>query len=142
MNKLALKYKAIKDIKQRRRAFVLDVAGFYNSNNRSVGPNSCLYSAGPNSPGCAIGRCLGASTAALFDFQGAGTSSNGGSGILNHIFPKAYLWKRVPVWMREMEPKFLRDVQRLHDDSSYWTENGLSSGGRTIVESILAVYCS
>jgi hypothetical protein len=142
MNKLSLKYKAIKDIRERRRAFVLDVAGFYNLNNRSVGPNTCLYSAGPNSPGCAIGRCLGASTAARFDLQGIAKSSNGGSGIFNHIHPKAYLWKRVPVWMREMDPEFLRDVQRLHDDGSYWTEKGLSSGGRAMVDWILAVYCS
>jgi hypothetical protein len=142
MNKLSLKYKAIKDIKERRRAFLLDVAEFYNLNNRSVGPNSCLYSAGPNSPGCVIGRCLGASTAARFDFLGTVESSAGGSGIFNYIYPKAYLWKRVPVWMREMEPKFLRAVQRLHDDSSYWTEKGLSSGGRASVESILAAYCS
>lgn len=142
MNKLSLKYKAIKDIKERRKVFLTDIAGFYNSNNRSVGEDGvCKYSAQPNSPGCAIGRCLGPSIAARFDKLGTKGSNSDGSSICD-VFNKDYLKNRIPVWMREMGVNFLWECQSLHDKDVYWNKKGLSIEGKRMFNGILEEYCS
>ncbi len=123
MNKLGAKYKAIKNVDERRKAFLLDVAGFYNSSNRALAEDgACVYSATNVSPGCAIGRCLSPSLRRRLD---KGVTK----GIFS-IYHKPYLQNRLPKWMVEMGPSFLNAVQRFHDHETNWTNNGLSEMGK------------
>lgn len=127
MNKLGAKYKAIKNVDERRKAFLLDVAGFYNSSNRALAEDgACVYSATNVSPGCAIGRCLGPSLRKRLD-QCLDKD-------ICTIYDKLYLRNRLPKWMTEMGLDFLSGVQQFHDDARNWTNVGLSTRGEEVLE--------
>lgn len=133
MNKLGAKYKAIKNVDERRKAFLLDVAGFYNLNNRALAEDgACVYSSTNVSPGCAIGRCLSLSLRKRLD-------QCQDKDICN-IYDKLYLRNRLPKWMTEMGPEFLSTAQRFHDNANNWTDNGLSKMGEKIFESLKVEY--
>ena len=133
MNKLGAKYKAIKNVDERRKTFLIDMAEFYNSGNRSVDEDSfCVYSGGSFSPGCAIGRCLGPSLRKRLD-------QCEDKDIYN-IYDKLYLLNRLPKWMTEMGLEFLGDAQSFHDDYTNWNKTGLSERGKRIFQSLKEKY--
>jgi hypothetical protein len=113
-------FAAIPDIKARQKAFLDYVAEFYNLNNRAETPaGGCVYHALENSPGCAIGQFL------PIDLQ---RKCFGSIGDIYYYRPEEF--NRFPNWMQEMSVDFLSEVQRLHDYSSYWDENGISEIGQ------------
>jgi hypothetical protein len=84
----------------------------------------------PHSEGCAIGRHLNKEDALALDELGAFSASD-----LVADFPH-YL----PVWMKEMNGDFLDAIQRLHDTSYYWDDNGLSADGKIFVDNLKKEY--
>lgn len=135
MKKLTVqKLVSIKDIKERRRAFLEDTKNFYNYNNRALrhssyphGGKFCVYSPTVNSPGCAIGRWAPKLARRKFD-----AVSVFGDGIA----------ERLPVWMIEMGLDFLGEVQVLHDTPFYWNDTGLSDKGKKAYRRIVEEYCT
>lgn len=128
--KLVNKYKRIKDISERRKAFVEDLINFYNRNNRSYSTQrrSCLYApAHSKTPGCAIGRCLPVKLARRLD-----------KFTCCALDIKTVARQRnitLPTWLIEMGVDFLAACQSLHDTDEFWNEIGLNVLGRQYYES-------
>jgi hypothetical protein len=113
-------FAAISEVKARQKAFLDYVAKFYNLNNRAEKPEGgCVYHALDNSPGCAIGQ-----------FLPLNLQKNCVGAIDNVYYYQPEYFNQFPDWMREMGFDFLLEIQRLHDYSSYWDENGISEIGQ------------
>ena len=108
-----------------------DTVHHYNLNNRCVTSARCTYSpitiGKENSEGCAIGRWLVPELALQIDKERA----DGSSGIVQiiNLYP-------FPDWMKKLDIKFLKELQRLHDVNSNWIETGLSVSGKYCVRDI------
>lgn len=131
---LNAKYSSIVSIPERRQAFVDDILGFYNSNNRANCPHSgiCVYSQTDTSPGCAIGRCLSPEVAKELD-----NSSHEVNDTAISSFFQAGQGDKFPVWMAEMGVTFLSLCQTLHDKSYHWNETGPTQAARDFVEDMI-----
>jgi hypothetical protein len=129
--KLVNKYKRIKDISERRKAFAEDLIDFYNLKNQSfsIQKRSCFYApAHAGTPGCAIGRCLPVKLGRRLDKLTCGTG-------INAVMRQQNI--NLPIWLIEMGIGFLSACQTLHDDKDYWTRTGLSLSGRRHYESVV-----
>lgn len=121
------------NLQQKQLEFLNDTIKYYSVNpqqRRCISGNACKYSPASlsitTSEGCAIGRKLPKELAIKLDKE----YSSGVSLIFN-ILPKD---------MQELGKMFLVSVQNLHDDSDYWTKNGLSKLGLDHVEKIKRIY--
>lgn len=102
-------------LSERRLAFLEDTVKHFNINNRGYKPDACLYA-----EGCAIGRHLTERNAKTLDKW---------PDLIDNIL-KDYRAKYIPKWMRELGADFLRQVQRLHDTSGNWDDDGLTDWGK------------
>ncbi len=118
------------NIKQKRLAFLNDEISFRNLNNRSTtgaGGISCLY----GGIGCAIGR-------RIEDKELCRTLDN---HLKSWISKDTLIFALLPADLKELGIDFLAKMQRLHDDSSNWTAEGLSDFGRDEINQIKSLYC-
>lgn len=134
-----INFAEIEDIKARRKAFIEDEASFYHSGNRAVMPYGdgkyrCVYTPTETSPGCAIGRHLDRDCVIIRE------NLIGSIGTFLQSY-NAYLVNSTPLWMREMGSEFLQSCQTLHDEESFWDENGLSEAGKVRFNQILEEFC-
>lgn len=118
-------YENIQDIQERRKKFLDDMCGFYNSSNRAVLGKMCVYEPTANSPGCAIGRWL------PFDVSRKEAMNGNRVDEVIDVLPR---------WMVGMGVNFLLACQSLHDGGYYWNENGLSIQGEYYRRQILVEY--
>ena len=129
----------ITNIRQRRRTYLKYVKDFYNTANRGYNEKDgfCKYSAGKNSPGCAIGQFLVPKTAKLFDYTDLvfGYGSD-----IRHILEDENQSKLIPEWMKELDVEFLVLVQRFHDTMENWNNNGVSDEGMKFYRNIKNQY--
>lgn len=110
---------SVTKVKLAQIAFLTETAQFYNSTNRGVKPgsiNSCSYGAC-----CAIGRKLTPELRKELDE----IVLSEGDGCVN----STEVFEKLPEWMKQLRPTFLRVVQVLHDMASNWDKNGLSKTG-------------
>jgi hypothetical protein len=122
------KLSSIVSVKERAIALVEDTAGFYNLKNRGVHPlnrdNSriiCFYHAEENTPGCAIGRCLGRNSRFVDPlFKGDDTDV----ATLMSEFSEEF-----PNWLKEIDVKILKRIQEFHDSDHYWNDTGMTTEG-------------
>ena len=112
----------------KRKMFLDDTVSHYNSTNRGVGTGitiaSCSYK-----NGCAVGRHL--------DMELCVAMDNTGDGYIKHTD----VFKQLPEWMKSLDKEFLSRVQKLHDNSFHWNENGLSESGKQFASKIETEYC-
>lgn len=117
-----MKTKSKKDI-------ILETAESYNSQNRSVNPDSsysCLYKSGANK--CAVGRCL-LSKSKLFKLEYNENPVNNYSAIeLDCELKKEYRGHSIDFWI---------DVQFLHDQRNFWDLSGLTEKGKEHVDLLI-----
>lgn len=107
------------------------------SEKRSIknAPNSvkCSYNppdSKPLSKGCAIGMYLPVNLARKLDRLG--------STAIEDVMVECP--ELLPKWLREMDVTFLQCIQTLHDDSSYWNEDGLTELGMKHIKFLCAHY--
>ena len=95
--------------------------------NRSMYGKFCAYrnAASPDNPGCAVGRLLPVEVAKQLD----------GLGPVSHIF------HLLPMKVASLGFEFLTEIQTLHDNASYFTEEGLSTAGVERVNHIKQQFC-
>lgn len=112
-------------IKARRRAFLNKTIKYYNSTNRGIDTrtNHCTYR-----NGCAIGRFLKEDHCIELDRLRWGISEV--------LADKDYN-KMIPVKIKNLGSKFLREIQILHDTNQNWNETGLTEYGEINVEEIM-----
>ena len=117
--------KNMKTKQKTKKEIILETAGAYTSETRSMASEACAYKAGENK--CAVGRCL-SNRSKLF------------SGVYN-TQPVSLIGIDIEL---ELKPEyrghsrtFWGDVQSLHDQRSNWDENGLSDKGKKMVEALL-----
>lgn len=121
------KYETITNIKERQIAFLDDTAKHYNIFNRNDIHGECRYlPINDSSEGCAIGRYLDKCLAKRMDEREFGSP-----GVSNMT-----LFNKLPTWMKEMGNSFLCNIQILHDDFTFWNEQGLSNKGSLNVDRI------
>ncbi len=100
------------ELQVRQKAFLDETVAHFNINNRATENEwSCEYKHKYNG-GCAIGRKVSAELADKL------------SG------PVGLCFKLLPMDLQELTQQFLAQVQRLHDRSVFWNENGLSEEGK------------
>lgn len=120
------------EVKQKRRAVLDDTVNHFNSKNRSVSdPGAgkmkvCLYSG----VGCAIGRLIeDKDLCARLD-----THPQASVG-------RDEIFCQLPQELQELGKEFLNKLQRLHDDSTNWQEDGPSPMGYTAADAIRLTFC-
>ena len=121
-----------------------DTIKYYSENTerRCSTRFTCYYSpitAGKEniSEGCAIGRHLDKDFALQIDNNFIdGNTDTGIINILSIMLKKEENKSKFPDWMLKMKPKFLSDIQGLHDGVSHWNKNGLSQDGLEYVREI------
>lgn len=116
--------------KEDKIALLEETAAFFNSGNRSTGPDghSCLYWS-QSSQGCAIGRLIeDKELCRKLD----GSFSDDSSVTNGEVFAC------LPVEIREYGRVFLAELQSLHDYLPNWDKDGLSQFGKNKVSSIKA----
>lgn len=122
------------DIKQKRLEFLNETVAYYSEDvtRRSKSMTYCYYdgknAGGCTGEGCAIGRKLTPEKRAYLDKEYPNQSV---SSVIDEL----------PEYMQDMGVSFLRDIQGLHDNDSFWSEKGLTEGGKLLVESIKKKYC-
>ena len=105
-----------------------DTINFYNINNRAEDTRSCQYLTNDGRK-CAIGRYLK---------PGLEETVKGAiCGVITFIdlYPEI-----IPKWMMKLDHLFLNEIQKLHDEFSFWTETGLSKNGIRKVKEICAAH--
>ncbi len=114
-----------------QREFLDNTVAHYTSKNRCVNEDGlCVYASTSTSEGCAIGRWMNPEIAKEID-KGAATVD---------ISIKAVIEKYpgcLPEFMNRYPVDFLMRVQRLHDASDYWNEQGLSGKGHREYNTII-----
>lgn len=121
------------EIKQKRLDFLQETINDFNLNNRAIvkvseQTTACCYSHKING-GCAIGRKCSAELADKLD-----KNFKNKSVIDNEVF------NLLPYELQILGPYFLGRVQSLHDDDTYWDENGLSEQGKNYFQLIQSNY--
>lgn len=110
-------------MKKRMKAYLDDVANFYNSGNRATDENgTCIYDSTYVSPGCAIGKELTDKELNIRVFEEPIRNIDCTVDLL-------YNEEVLPKWMMDFDVEFLLSLQNLHDDEKYWNEEGLSNVG-------------
>lgn len=114
-------------LKEKRLAFLNDTVAFYNSNNRSVKHGHCLYHNPDDGNSCAIGmRIEDKRLCAKFD-------SLTDSGV-----SEEFVFNLLPSDLKLLGQEFLYNIQKLHDCSSNWEDEGLSEYGKVEVIKIIS----
>lgn len=117
--------------KEDKIALLEETAAFFNSGNRSTGPDghSCLYWSPSNQEGCAIGRLIkDKELCKKLDGEFKDDSSVGSDEV----------FARLPIEIQEYGQVFLAELQALHDYHPNWDRDGLSQFGKNKVSSIKA----
>lgn len=120
-------------LKAKRLAFLEETAAFYNLGNRCFNESGlCQYFVGGKA-GCAIGRHIQNKTLCRrLDKLEDGSIQ----AIHDEAFP---IYQKLPEKLRELGIQFLVLMQDLHDEASYWDENGLSRSGKDRIKFIKQV---
>lgn len=87
------------------------------------------------SEGCAIGRHLSPEVQLKFD-----NAVDVGSQSITTLYNTPQYFNLLPEWMKKMPVKFLGKIQRLHDNSQFWNEKGLTDKGLSYVDGIKAEF--
>lgn len=111
-----------------RQELLENTINHFNSKNRSIEYNTCLYRAGTK--GCAIGRELPTKLAILIDQKHSNFS-----GVTNNK-----VFELLPQRLQSMGQDFLERIQDLHDDPAYWNDNGLSEMGEGYVKDLRKMF--
>lgn len=111
------------------------VANHYNSYNRGMGHHGCNYRTDDGKM-CAVGMCMNDEAMDEYgDYVGSISEISGKiinrGGYLDSIFKEEYRGHDVDFW---------DDLQRLHDHSSFWSDEGLSEAGEKEVEALIKEY--
>lgn len=122
-----------------KQQFLLDTLKYYIKNPRRRCAKNGMCNYDPKklklekvSEGCAIGRVLSEpAKEKLSEFNYA---------IDDMLKEQPKLKKYLPNWMQKENPKFLRDIQRLHDVKTNWNKSGLTRIGKLHVEDIIRHY--
>lgn len=116
---------------QERLSYLDEVAGHFNTGNRSVRNGLCVYYH-PEHGGCAIGIKIPDKDLCrkLDEFYTSFKVAD--SDVFNLL----------PLDMQEFSKDFLECVQRFHDKGNNWTKTGLSLAGKSEYDHIKAVHCS
>lgn len=120
----------MKDIRTRRLEVLDWEKNNRNSNNRSILPpgKGCTY---VGEIGCAVGRLI----------EDKGLCARLDAGFYSAISHKE-VFCQIPESVQELGRDFLSEMQMLHDDIGYWTEEGLSEQGLERYEKIKKEYCT
>lgn len=112
-------------LKARQRAFLNKTVKYYNSTNRGIDPRTkyCTYR-----NGCAIGRFLKEDDCIKLDVL---------RWSISDILYDKELNKMIPVKIKNLGSRFLRDIQVLHDVKQNWNEQGLTEYGEESVNQIM-----
>ena len=102
---------------------------------RSIGNTSCVYY-NPNTRNkCAVGMCL--TTKALSRIGKLG--GTGGAIWVNRIFNSDLDSVMKPQYQGHVL-SFWMNLQILHDDARYWSEDGLTSKGKKVLAELKTAY--
>lgn len=101
-----------------REELLLNTVRHFNSENRAQNLNGCVYRT-KDGKGCAIGREISNALAHKFDKRKGE----------NVYVTSDYVFNFLPKRLQKMGKKFLAHIQDLHDLSSYWDKEGLSTIG-------------
>ena len=121
----------MKELKERMSNLLDEVAGGYSSETRSFQGSNCLYDDGEGHS-CAIGRLLPKKHKEFTKSRGLNTVD---VETLFFEFEKRQGVK-IPKVFEGLSMNFLITLQRLHDESDYWTKKGLSKEGEGEVETV------
>ncbi len=111
------------DIYDERIIYLLEVASYFNSGNRSEitflgNQKKCIY----GGSGCAIGiKIKNKSLCERLDTGAGGTGT---------AVNKPHIYNKLPVYLKKYGLDFLKIIQQLHDSSSNWDNYGLFSESR------------
>lgn len=113
---------------QEQKLQLLDetIAYYSKGNKRCASSMGCRYSGktvGIKTQGCAVGRLLKPALRIELDKN---------SGIVTY----SRIWEKLPKNIQSYGQDFLRQLQMLHDDASFWGIKGLSSGGEFFVKEL------
>lgn len=114
------------DLQKKQLAFLEETASFYTLKNRCVTENGlfCKYFL-EGKPGCAIGRHIeDKELCQKFDKQVFGDS---------FYVSEIHIFSRLPTHLQELGEHFLLEVQKLHDISRNWTNEGPSEEGKEAI---------
>jgi len=123
----------IADLKEKRATLLENTLAYYSKNpklRRSISKEGgCSYfPESSTSDGCAIGRLIGKDLGRRLDNKDSG------------FVASAAVFDALPKRVCDFGQEFLSALQALHDDNSYWTEEGLSKRGSKAVEKIQEIY--
>lgn len=102
---------------------------FYNTSNRAIDNYECVYRS-KDGKACAIGREISDKTASNIIFA-SGNYLGVSSDLVYDMLPKR---------LRNLSKSYLIDIQKLHDNHTNWSEEGLSTIGIICVERIMKKY--
>jgi hypothetical protein len=110
-----------------------ETAAFYNSNNRAIDNESCMYITSDGKK-CALGRCLTEESLQLVHskFEGMSALKIAESHDLDTLLLPQYRGKYGSV--------FWRDLQFLHDTAKYWNDEDINGYGIEFKETLLRRY--
>lgn len=114
-----------------QKEFLLDTIAYYSEDTerRCVTEDGCYYSPltinNKKSDGCAIGRWLDPNVAVNLDSLGC-------KPVINYVVTSV-----LPEKLLKLGVDFLKDIQELHDEDTYWYSDGLSRYGKNKVNSII-----
>lgn len=99
-----------------RQQLLNNTVNHFNSENRCVDKEGvgCRYRF--NNRGCAIGREISDSLSEESDLLRS-------SGVIK-------IYNKLPNRLKRMGLDFLNEIQKLHDSGYFWSEKGLSNGGK------------
>ncbi len=129
-------------IQKRQLKLLNETVAYYSvdKNRRCAGSGGCYYS--PESvdkvgisDGCAIGRLLTPELRQVIDAM----VRSRGLGVNSYVDTE-YIFMLLPKRLQSLGREFLRDLQRLHDASTYWLDNGMSDTGLQFVKKIKMSY--
>lgn len=134
-------YRILKDClkKEHKRLtkeeIIEETANFYNSTNRGYNPNNqtCLYLT-PDGKNCAVGRCMIPESIELLG------SANPAVTEIKWQFPNLTLDELLQPKYRGHTDDFWRKLQRFHDVSANWDENGLTEAGKKVMKVMKRLY--
>lgn len=124
-------------IEERRLNFLNEKLGYFIEDPSKRAYNketeSCMYWDKSTGNKCLIGREL---------LEDKYDESFEGKGITYIDEQEVCIFNLLPVSIQELGLCFLAVCQRLHDENSYWNENGLSNKGKSKLKDIKDDYCN
>lgn len=107
------------ELQTKQAEFLKETIEHFNLNNRGMMNGKCSYEAG-----CAIGRKIADKDLCRQLDERAGPNSPDSSAIDDQV-----TFSRIPLELQQYGVRFLSSLQRLHDVTSNWNNDGLTMQG-------------